>query len=384
LPAIATVDAIRLIAAEEQAEIALDFLYIGSADGLESRLAIEAGMRFVSIRTGKLRRSANPLRMLSIANLKDACRVPLGFMQALKIVGVFRPDVTFSTGGYVSVPAVMASALLKRPVLVHEQTVQVGLANRWSAHVATRIALSYPESASELNRADRRKSFVTGGVVRPLVLSGNACRARKIMGFDGELAELPVIYVTGGAQGSTVINNAILQSLPALTKKCCIIHQCGRQKGHVDQDEDRLRAASDDLPSNLRGRYRLSSFIGDEIGDVYAVASLIVGRSGAGTISEVCATGKASILIPLVPTGGDEQTKNARRLANAGAAVVIEQRELTGEVLLQRISDLLENPALVEEMGKSALTLATPDAAAKLAQAVLQLGLDGTRNSKIA
>jgi UDP-N-acetylglucosamine--N-acetylmuramyl-(pentapeptide) pyrophosphoryl-undecaprenol N-acetylglucosamine transferase len=204
------------------------------------------------------------------------------------------------------------------------------------------------------------------------------------MGFDGELAELPVIYVTGGAQGSTVINNAILQSLPALTKKCCIIHQCGRQKGHVDQDEDRLRAASDDLPSNLRGRYRLSSFIGDEIGDVYAVASLIVGRSGAGTISEVCATGKASILIPLVPTGGDEQTKNARRLANAGAAVVIEQRELTGEVLLQRISDLLENPALVEEMGKSALTLATPDAAAKLAQAVLQLGLDGTRNSKIA
>jgi len=376
VPAFATIDAIKSLLSEKYVDIRPIFLYVGSQAGLESRIAVEAKVDFVSIATGKLRRSSNPLKMLNISNLRDACKVPIGFLQAIKIVRKFKPDVVFSTGGYVSVPAVFAANVLKKPVLMHEQTVQIGLANRWSAKVAQRVALSYAESANELPVETRKKTFVTGGVVREIVVHGDASKARARFNFGGPLADLPIVYVTGGAQGSALINQAILDSLPDLLQKCCIIHQCGRQKSATVQDEVRLLSARANLPAELQRRYAVSAFIGDEIGDVYAACSLIVGRSGAGTVSEACAVGRAALLIPLVPTGGDEQTKNAQRLEKIGAAETIKQSELTGAVLLTKVTKLLSEPEHLKQMGESARSLASPNAAFTLAKAIVDLGLN--------
>ena len=379
-PAIATVAAIRKLLSERQDHINPVFLYVGSEAGLESRMARESGLDFVAIATGKLRRSSNPLRMINTANVRDAFRVPLGFLQAVKVVRGFRPDVIFSTGGYVSVPAVFAAKILHRPVLMHEQTVQIGLANQWSAHVAARIALSYEESAQELNSADQKKAFVTGGVVRQVVLGGNPESARERYGFTGENSKYPVIYVTGGAQGSNIINKSILEALPGLLAQCCIIHQCGSQRQGTPQDEELLNAARENLPEALRGRYFITKFVGDEIGDVYALADLIIGRSGAGTVSEACAVGKPAIFVPLVPTGGDEQTKNAKRLAAIGAAVIITQSEINGAVLVERVTEMLNDQVGLKAMGDAARTQASPDAAKVLAQAIVVLGLNRSKS----
>jgi UDP-N-acetylglucosamine--N-acetylmuramyl-(pentapeptide) pyrophosphoryl-undecaprenol N-acetylglucosamine transferase len=371
LPAIATVAEIRRLISKHYVDVGLQLLYIGSSNGLEARLAKEAGIEFVPIATGKLRRSANPIRLLSLRNIRDAANVPIGFFEALKVVGAFHPNVIFSTGGYVSVPPVLAGRLLNIPIVMHEQTVQVGLANRISARISSRIALSYLESENELSANDRKKCFITGGIVRPEVTSGDADAARATFGLPGGL---PVVYVTGGAQGSSVINRAVRDALPDLIGSCCIIHQCGKQKGPV-QDENLLKSAADLLPNELKIRYAVRSYIGEEIGDVYALADLVVGRSGAGTVSEVCAVGKAALFIPLVPTGGDEQTRNAQRLEQLGAAVILKQSDLTGQVLTNKVLDLLSNPVNLRAMGDAARAEYRPEAAKTLANAVISMGL---------
>ena len=361
--------------AAEYNGLQLIFLYMGSETGLESRLARAAGLDYQAIATGKLRRSRRLLGLLSRANVMDAFRVPLGFVQALRLVRRFRPDVVFSTGGYVGVPPVLAAGVLKRPVLIHEQTVQIGLANRLCARIARRIALSFEDSRAELPPREQAKCFLTGNVVRPVIFGGDPARAAALCGFDPSDGELLTVYVTGGAQGSRLINDAVGAALGELLTFCRVIHQCGRQAGDGEQDETRLKALANELPENLRRRYFVTPFVGDEIGDVYALADVIVGRSGAGTVSEVCALGKPALFIPLVPTGGDEQTKNARRLQSIGAAGIIPQGELTAERLTGELRSLATDRDGLLSMGAAAKTLATPNAARDLAKVVIELGL---------
>ena len=134
-----------------------------------------------------------------------------------------------------------------------------------------------------------------------------------------------------------------------------------------------MQEVAQELPPELRRRYWVAGFVGDEIGDVYALADLIVGRSGAGTVTEAAALGKPALFIPLVPTGGDEQTRNARRSADAGAAVILPSAELDGPRLLAEDRALLADPERRARMGAAARTLARPQAAQDLARALLAL-----------
>ena len=163
-------------------------------------------------------------------------RVPLGVIQAMAIVRAFKPHVLLSTGGYVGVPPVIAAWAQRVPILTHEQTVQIGLANRISARFATRIALSFASAADELSPALRQKTLVTGNPVRPLIFGGQAVEAARMAGFAAEDAQLPTMYVTGGSQGSRLINRAIEAALPELLQGCRIIHQCGEQPAGDEQD----------------------------------------------------------------------------------------------------------------------------------------------------
>ena len=364
-PALAVIQAVQAVAAG--ADWTPEFQYVGSRNGVEQGLVKAAGIPFKGVQSGKLRRAATVRGLLTLKNLSDALRVPVGTLQAIGEVRRFAPDVVLATGGYVSVPPVIAAGLLRRPVLIHEQTVQIGLANKIAARFATRIALTFEGSATELPPRLRRKAFVTGNPVRLAIFGGDKARAVERFGFDVSENHLPTVYVTGGALGAKSINAAVEAALPELLSECRVIHQCGRADGV------HFASVRESSPGNLQRRYWIVPFVGDEIADIFALCDLIVGRSGAGTVTEAAAVGKPALFIPLVPTGGDEQTRNAQRSADAGAAMILPSRDLTGPRLLSELRSLLADPARLTAMGRAALTLATPNAAAELAGALLRL-----------
>ncbi len=355
-PAVAVIEALR----EQVPGDSLDLLYLGSREGAEARIIPLMGVGYKAVSTGKLR------RYFSLQNVADTARVPMGTAQALYHLSRFRPKALLATGGYVSVPVVMAAAILKIPTLVHEQTGALGLANRLNARVATKIALSVPGSERGLPRGNW---VLTGNPVRRAVLGGDETIAARRFRFD---TALPTTYITGGAQGSHAINTAVESALPGLLKATQIIHQCGDSAG-TRADYESLSRRMIELPATLGARYRLLPYIGQEIGEVYALADLVVGRAGAGTVNELTTLGKPSILIPLPRAAGDEQRHNARRLESTGGAVVIEEEELKPGRLVEEVTALLSNPTRLQSMAAAARATTTEDPARALAYLLLDL-----------
>ncbi|MEU5834528.1 UDP-N-acetylglucosamine--N-acetylmuramyl-(pentapeptide) pyrophosphoryl-undecaprenol N-acetylglucosamine transferase [Streptomyces diacarni] len=343
---------------------ALDVLWIGTPDGLEARVAPAEGITFTTVATGKIRRSANPLKMVSPANVKDMARVPLGVAQARKTVHDFEPNVVLATGGYVAVPAGLAARLCRVPLVLHEQTVRLGLANRKLASSAARIAVSSESTLPLLPESVRSAAVVTGNPVRPEVLSGHADKAVAALGLNGFDRRLPTLYVTGGAQGAQQINGLVAGALPWLLQRANVVHQCG------PANVEALRSSAAALPPELAGRYYLAGFVGPELPDVLALADVVVSRSGAGTLAELTALGKPAVFVPLASSAGNEQAHNARHLEEAGAAVALE-----GEVTLDRLQDalgpLLTDSARRAGMAEAARAHGRPDAADRLVDVLL-------------
>lgn len=353
-PALATIAVLR-------ERVPLTLLWLGTADGVERRMVAGQGIPFQPIEAGKLR------RYFSLQTAVDAARLPVGVLQALLALRRFRPDVVFSTGGFVSVPAVVAAALLRVPVLTHEQTAQVGLANRINLRFAAVLALPYEASRAYLPPT-RTRVVVTGNPVRADLLTGNAAEGARRFGLT---TALPTLYVTGGARGAHALNETVAQLLPGLLERYQVIHQCG--PASANGDYPRLAALAVTWPAELRARYALREFVGDELPHVYALAALVIGRAGAGTVAELANLGKPAVLIPLPGTGGDEQTKNARLLADAGGAILLPEADLTPTRLAETIDRLFAAPDTLARMGEAARTQANPHAAEALADALLRL-----------
>lgn len=349
---------------------ALEVLWVGTAGSLEERVATSEGIAFAPVATGKIRRSSNPLKMLSVANAKDMGRVPLGAAQARSIVADFRPDVVLGTGGYVAVPIGLAAKVCRVPLVIHEQTVRLGLANKALARVAARVAVSSEASLPLLPDSARRTAVVTGNPVRPQVLAGIADKAVMALGLDGFDQRLPTIYVTGGAQGARQINQAVAAVLPWLLERANVIHQCGP----TAVEELAVHAAA--LPAHLAGRYFLTGFVGSELPDVLALADVVVSRSGAGTIAEITALGKASVLVPLATSAGNEQAHNAAHLQQAGAAVAL-LGEVTPETLREAVAPLLADPGRRDEVARQARAHGRPEAAELLVDVLLSVVAEG-------
>jgi UDP-N-acetylglucosamine--N-acetylmuramyl-(pentapeptide) pyrophosphoryl-undecaprenol N-acetylglucosamine transferase len=361
-PAMAVISALR------HQHPAIQLLYVGSPTGIEAKLAPEADVAFIGIATGKLRRASNPLKMLSLSNLRDFARIPLGIVQAFRAVRVFKPNVVLSTGGYVCVPTVLAAALLRVPVLTHEQTVTVGLANRIAGRFAKRIAVTFDESKQLLSSKLASKATVTGNPLRPELFTGSAANASRF-GFLKSDADLPCVYVTGGAQGARVINRAVSEAAEHLLQHARILHQCGTS------DNDELQHRRNSLSPELASRWQIRPFIErDEIGDAWAVADVLLARAGAGTVSEASALGKPVVFVPLEPTSADEQLKNAQRSAVAGGAVIVRQADCTGEAITAALRPLLSSVEQRTLMGAAHAKLATPNAAETIANMLVELG----------
>jgi len=356
LPALAVVEVLRARSAIGEV------LWLGSRDGIEGEAAAGSGIAFAAIPTGKLR------RYLSLHTVTDAGRVPLGVVFAGRHLRRFRPDAVLSTGGFVSVPTVLAAGALRvAPILTHEQTAILGLATRINARFAGVLAVSYEETATVARRLHRRV-VVTGNPVRSSLRTGDAERGRARWGFT---PDLPLLYVTGGARGASPLNRRLADLLPELLEHCQILHQTGPASANRDAADLERRRQS--WPSPLRDRYRVVEFVRDELADVYAAADVVLGRAGAGTVAELAFLGKPAVLIPLPGTGGDEQTHNARVLAAAGGAVLLPQSEASPERLRALLQDLLADRDRLATMGAAARRAGRPDAAAHLADELIGL-----------
>ena len=337
----------------------IECAWIGSHGGLEARRAPEADIPYHAIPTGKLRRA------WSWQNVPDVfVNMPAGVGAAWRLLRRLRPHVVFATGGFVALPVAIAARLTGVPLIVHEQTAVPGLANRIAARLATRVVVTFADSARLFGAAD---VALTGNPLRPELRRGERQDAITRFGLD---PMLPLVYVTGGAQGAHAINRAVGGILEPLLAHAQVIHQCGDNAATGDRAWLTERRAA--LPQQLAARYTPIPWVGDELAGIYAATALVVSRAGAGTVNECCQLGLPALYIPLPGTRGDEQMANARLVGRAQGCAILPQASLTPALLLERIQSLLADPSRLKEMGERARTLAVPDAAERLVTILLE------------
>lgn len=353
LPALSVVEELQ------RRGVPMELLWIGSKSGVEGNEARARGIPFRSVSTGKFRRYPD------LKTVTDAVRVPIGVPQAWWILRDFKPDVIFSTGGYVSTPSVIGGTRIA-PVLSHEQTAVLGLATRINARFVDVQALTFESSLAYTG--DTSKTIVTGNPVRGSLKEGDREAGLERFGFR---TTMPVLFVTGGARGSSPLNERIEAILEDLLEETQILHQTGARTDNPDFERLSKRQAS--LPDRTRDRYYVIERIREEMANVFAMTDLMLARSGAGTVAEIAYLGKAAILIPLPGAGGNEQYRNAEALSSVDGAVVLDQTEATPATLREVILGLLRDPQRRAEMATNASKAGRPDAAARLADQLLAL-----------
>ncbi|MBI2624311.1 UDP-N-acetylglucosamine--N-acetylmuramyl-(pentapeptide) pyrophosphoryl-undecaprenol N-acetylglucosamine transferase [Candidatus Parcubacteria bacterium] len=289
-------------------------------------------------------------------------KLPVGFVQSLTLIFAIMPDVVFAKGGFGSVPVSVAAWLYRIPLVMHESDAVVGLANRISAPLAARIGVAFPQAERLFNQS---KAVVTGNPIRRPLLEGSAQRGREIFGI---LSGKPVLLIIGGSQGAEPINDLTVASLRDLLVRYDVIHQTGEKNYSAVVEEARV-----EVGAGLEAGYHARPFLSeDELAQAYAVADLIISRAGSG-IFEIAALGKPSILIPLPSAAQDHQRENAYAYAHTGAALILEQGNLTPHLFAERISSLLDNPETMQKMSERAKAFAKIDADEKIAEEVLAL-----------
>ncbi len=333
----------------------LELHYVGPKPQDAAGLSVE-GIRLHGIFAGKLPRYATWRLLLELL------KFPIGFVQALAAMLVVMPDVVFAKGGYGSVPVVVAAWLYRIPVVVHESDTVPGLANRLAAMFARRIAVAFPQTTKLFREGH---TVVTGNPIRRPLLAGSAERARAELGIT---TDKPVLLILGGSQGAEPINDLVIVSLRDLLIRYEVVHQTGERRYNQVVEEAKV-----EVGAGVEVGYHVKSFFNEqELADAYAVASLVVSRAGT-SIFEIAALGKPAILIPLPHAAQDHQRENAYAYAHTGAALILEQGNLTPHLFAERISSLLDNPETMQKMSERAKSFARLDADEKIAEELWEL-----------
>jgi len=316
----------------------------------ESKILPGLGVKFIPITTGRLQRS------FTIYTIPSLVKIPIGFIQALYIIILEKPDVILSFGGYVGLPVVCAGWLFSIPIIIHEQGVVSGLANRISAFFAQKKAIS-------LKRKTVDESFVlTGNPLREEVLNPS----RKIPNeyqaiFNTSRKEkLPLLLIMGGNQGSHIINLTVEKVLNKLINLACIIHVTGDNKFEDYQRLQQQRA-------KLGERYLVKKWIGEEYGSILSKIDLVICRGGANTLTEVIYMKKPALVIPIPYLYEDEQNKNAQYFKNLGQVVILPQLKLSGNSLIENLKFMLSNLQEIKKKADEARKSIIPNAAKRLA-----------------
>jgi UDP-N-acetylglucosamine--N-acetylmuramyl-(pentapeptide) pyrophosphoryl-undecaprenol N-acetylglucosamine transferase len=328
-----------------------DIHFVGSARGLEARVVPAAGYT-ITLLPGR-----GITREVSLSSAGAVLSLLYGLLRAFFLLLRRRPATVISVGGYAASPASFAAVLLRVPVVVVESNAVPGAVNRILGRFAAASAVGWPGTAL-------RRATVTGNPVREVVAavqrSDDRRRAAKIeLGFD---PDKPLIASVGGSLGARRINRVVAElsaSWPAETP-ASLLHIVGRR----DWEDETLRAASSPTMEVIAVRYQ------ERMELVYAAADVLIGRSGATTVAEICAAGVPSLLVPLPNSPGDHQGANARMLAKANASVLVEDAECTANELVDQLTKMLSHPNDLVTMGRQAKQFAKPDAAAAVADVV--------------
>ena len=331
-----------------------DVRFVGTARGLETRLVPEAGFKLELVRSGQLKNVSLATRARTLLDL------PLGVLECLRILRSFRPQVVVGVGGYASGPGMLAAILLRVPTLAYEPNAVPGMTNRWLGRWVSAAAVNFAQTAKYFRNAE-----VTGVPVRPEIF---ALAPRPVVGTELRL------LVTAGSQGARIFNEAmpkiaveLLSAVPGLT----IVHQAGAR--HAEATRANYAANGADT-----ARWRVEAFL-EDMPQQYGAADLVLARSGS-TVAELCAAGRASLLVPFAAAADDHQRKNAEVLVQAGAAAMLLERDATPATLLEGLRGLLRNPEQRAEMAEKARGLARAGALERITGIVVRLAQgDGSR-----
>ncbi|HPD56844.1 MAG TPA: undecaprenyldiphospho-muramoylpentapeptide beta-N-acetylglucosaminyltransferase [Smithellaceae bacterium] len=323
-------------------------LFIGTQRGMEAKLLPQLGFELKTIDVEGIKgRGLGAL-------VKSVYQIPVSMWQSRGIIKEFKPNIVIGVGGYASGPAVIAAYLMKIPTAIAEQNALPGLTNRILGKFVKKIFVTYQQTARYFPPA---KVMVSGNPVRAAFAAINNTERDK--------KDCRQLLVFGGSQGAEAINRAIIRILPRLQKmkrKICIIHQTGtKQADKIKKVYEKYAMKAHVLP-----------FIVDMV-KAYKSADLIICRAGATSLAEITAAGRAAILIPYPYAANDHQAKNARAMAEAGAAVVLYEHELSDGKLYDIIEELLIDEKKIRQMEAKAASLGNIKAAANIVDTCIKL-----------
>jgi UDP-N-acetylglucosamine--N-acetylmuramyl-(pentapeptide) pyrophosphoryl-undecaprenol N-acetylglucosamine transferase len=334
--------------------------WLGGQRGIERDILPLEGYPLTLLTAPSLRVSAAG----HLANLRDAVALARSIPQAIRYLRRLRPDVIFSTGGYIAIPTLLAAAVTRTPSLIWEGNVQAGRSNRLVAPLASARAVAWPSTAAHAPWS-RPNTYVTGTPVRSFAGHDRTVARRRL----GIASDAPLLLVFGGSQRVLRFERALAGSLEAILSRWQVIHVAA---DGIEQAEA-IRAS---LPEALQSRYTPVRFLqGGAMEDALISADLLLGRAGASTLAEASALGIPSIIVPY-PYAGGHQHANARELAAVGGAVVIEDASLTPEVLQREVAKMSAAPNR-RQIGSAATSLDRPGAAEEIARILLRLGSRG-------
>ncbi len=336
------VSVIRNLQKEFPKDHRLTMYYIAPKDEIPDFNFTQEGLKTRYILAGKLRRYIDPISI--IRNLVDMVKIPIGVVQAIFHIFVISPDLVFSKGGYGSVPVAIAATMMRVPVILHESDAAPGLANKIVAKFATEVFVSFFETEG----INPGKKFVVGNPIREEIKNGSLDGAVQRFNLT---KEKPILLILGGSQGSKRINDTILAILNQLLGDFEVIHQCGRV--NIEQIQKETDAF---LHDHLKKYYHPFSFFDEgQLKDAYSAADLVISRAGSGSIFEILANGKPSILIPLPEAAQNHQAENAYRVAKYGVTIVMEEDNLTPHFFLEKVRSLFSPPTQLIEMKKNTI-----------------------------
>ncbi|MCC8160430.1 MAG: undecaprenyldiphospho-muramoylpentapeptide beta-N-acetylglucosaminyltransferase [Oscillospiraceae bacterium] len=336
-------------------------LFVGTRSGLETKLVPKAGynIEYIEIQgfdRKHILRNFETLRKLAAA--RKRCR---------NIIREFKPDCIVCTGGYVSGPVAMASKAMKVPSLIHEQNVYPGMTVKGSADYVTYLALSFEETINHMRH--KEKCVVTGNPVRSEILKADREKSREKLGI-----KKPFVLIFGGSLGADRINDAVIEILDKIVKDDKIELLFGTGDRNYEKIMNRINEKGIQLTDSVR----VVSYI-DNMAECMASADVVVSRAGAITVSEIAALGKPSILIPSPNVVRNHQEQNAREFESKNAAALILEKDLTSDVLYDKIMSMIGDKNTLSRMSENLKPLAKTDALEKLYELMIKMSKGETR-----
>ncbi len=329
-------------------------LYIGTANGLESKIVPKQGIDFETIEITGFRRS------LSFENIKTIMRFFKGVKRAKKLLRQFGAEAVVGTGGYVCGPVVYAAAKLGIPAFIHEQNAIPGLTNKFLSQYADAVGVSFEQSQAQFPKAKRT------------IYTGNPCATNALLAKSGNgfaSLSLPrdtkLVVMAGGSRGAKVFNEAMIEMAPRLAQFPGIHFLFVTGEIYYENAKNTMSENGALNQKNVAVVPYLHNMT-----EVLCDSSLVVSRSGASMLAEIAALGRPSILIPSPNVTNNHQEANARSVVDAGAAELILEKELTGSMLLDKITKLLADEQRLLQMEAASKRLAVPDSALRIVQAL--------------